>query len=127
MRDYSIENCPLCEEDVCNGMGSAEMPLATKILNKFPMAKLFNRECNMHDMDFHLQKGFKWSNGMFKTRMHARVRATNFNGGYMRRFMKRRWYYFLVPRIKWFVSGKSGKEAYSKGACKKLVKHDPIK
>ena len=51
---------------------------------------------------------------------YARLKAHKFNGGIVRRFLKRRWYNFLIPRIAWFVSGKSGKEAYSKGACKKI-------
>jgi len=117
-----IEICPFCMEDVCNGMGSAEMPKVTFVLNKFPMAKLFMRECNMHDMDYHRQRGFKRSNKYFGSRMKARLKKTKFSGWYMSRFAKRQWYRFLIPRIVWFVSGKKGREAYKKGKCPKLPK-----
>jgi len=117
---YTIEFCPHCGVDVCNGMGPATMPIVTKILDKFPMAKLFYRECCMHDMDFHLQKGFKKSNKYFGKRMKAKLKTVKFDGGFVRRFLKRQWYRFLIPRIVWFVSGKSGREAYDEGKCIKL-------
>lgn len=116
----SINHCPYCNEKVCNGMGSAQMPMVTAILQKFPMATLFERECNMHDMDYHLQRGFEKSNKLFGARMKARLKAVKFDGGFIRRFAKRQWYKFLIPRIVWFVSGDSGREAYEKGACKNL-------
>ena len=119
-----MEICPFCGLDVCNGMGSAEMPRVTFVLDKFPMAKLFERECDMHDMDYHLQRGFEKSNANFKSRMKARLKKTKFDGWYVRRFVKRNWYRFLIPKIVWFVEGKNGREAYEKGACKKLVKHE---
>ena len=122
---YSIENCPHCEIDVCNGMGPATMPKVTYILNKTNTAKFFKRECDMHDMDFHLQKGFKKSNKLFKSRMRAKVNGCSFSGNWFKRFVKRRWFNRVVYVIAWTVTGKSGLDAYNKGACKKLVKHDP--
>jgi hypothetical protein len=53
--------------------------------------------------------------------MKARLKKTKFDGGWFRRFLKRNWYRFLIPKIVWFVEGKNGREAYEKGACKKLV------
>lgn len=119
---YDIEHCPYCEKDVCNGMGPATMPTVTMILDKFPMASLFYRECCMHDMDFHLQRGFKKSNMLFGMRMKAKLRAHKFTGNFVSRFLKRKWYQFLIPRIVWFVSGKSGREAYEKGVCEMYSK-----
>ena len=118
-----LEICPYCGKDVCNGMGPATMPLVTSILDNFPMAKLFYRECCMHDMDYHLQRGFEKSNNVFGQRMKASLKAHTFSGNWFRRFYKRQWYKFLIPRIVWFVSGDSGKEAYTAGACEKLPEH----
>ena len=120
MSDYSIEHCPKCEKDVCNGMGPSTMPKVTWILSKTRTAKFFKRECDMHDMDFHLQRGFKKSNNLFKARLNARVRATKLEGNFITRFLKRRWLYRIVPVIVLAVSGKSGRNAYEKGACEKL-------
>jgi len=117
---YSINNCPHCGKVVCNGMGSAEMPVTTMLLQIFPMSRIFLREYNMHDEDFHYQRGFEKSNGLFKSRLKARLRLTEFKGFFFVRFSKRRWYAALIPVIVWFVGGKNGREAYEKGACKKL-------
>jgi hypothetical protein len=117
-----MEICPHCGLDVCNGMGSAEMPLATKILNRFPMAGFFERECNMHDMDYHLQRGFKRSNDRFLTRMRARALVHKYKGWSLTKSIKRTWYRNLAYAIHWFVTGKNGLEAYRKGKCKKLPK-----
>jgi hypothetical protein len=122
MSDYTIENCPNCEEDVCNGMGSAEMPKVTYILNKTNTAKFFERSCNIHDMDFHLQKGFKSSNKAFARHLKADVKGAKFDGNFFVRFSKRRWLDGIRYIIAWFVTGKAGLDAYNKGACKKLVK-----
>ena len=56
------EVCPKCGIDVCNGMGPANLPMVTAILDKFPSAKVFYKECCCHDMDFHNQIGFKKAN-----------------------------------------------------------------
>ncbi len=122
MSDYTIENCPNCEEDVCNGMGPATMPRVTWLLQKTNTAKFFVRECNMHDMDCHLQIGFEESSKLFKSRLRARVKATKFKGNWFTRFAKRRWFNRIVYVIAWSVTGKAGLDAYDKGACKKLVK-----
>ena len=119
---YSIENCPHCEIDVCNGMGPATMKRVTYILNKTNTAEFFKRECNMHDMDFHLWRGFKRSNKYFKSRMKAKVNKTKFKGNFISRFAKRQWFGRIVTLIAWTVTGKSGRDAYAKGKCTKLPK-----
>ena len=116
-----LEICPDCLLDVCNGMGSAQQPRLTAILNKFPMAKIFKREFEMHDMDHHRQVGFEKSNKRLVSRMSARLKKTKFSGWYFTRMAKRNWYRsIIIPRIMWFISGDSGREAYDKGKCTKL-------
>ena len=120
MSEYTIEHCPKCGKDVCNGMGPSTMPKVTWILNKTRTGKFFKRECDMHDMDFHLQKGFKKSNKLFKTRLSARVKVTKLEGNFLVRFAKRRWLYRVIPLIIFAVSGKSGRKAYKEGICETL-------
>ena len=121
-----LEICPQCLEDVCNGMGPATMPLVTKRLNKYQIAKDFYRECSMHDMDHHNQIGFRKSNGLFlqrtKTRSKIIRKANKFTGNFFVRFGKRRLYQ-VAPYIFFAaVSGKLGKDAYKKGGCKNTPK-----
>jgi hypothetical protein len=118
MSEYSIEHCPHCGVDVCNGMGPATMPDVTAILNKTNTGKFFKRSCNIHDMDFHLQKGFNFSNKRFKSHMKADVKAAKFDGNWFVRFSKRTWLRSISVFIAWTVTGESGREAYDKGACK---------
>lgn len=120
----SMEICPDCLKDVCNGMGPATMPRVTWLLQKTNTAKFFERECNMHDMDCHRQIGFEKCSKVFKSRLRARVKATKFEGNWFTRFAKRRWFNRIVYVIAWAVTGGAGLDAYEKGACKKLVNHD---
>jgi hypothetical protein len=117
-----LEICPNCLKDVCNGMGSAEMPITTAIIDNFPVAGLFEREFQMHDMDHHLQVGFEKSNSRLISRMFARLKLIKFSGWYPVRVAKRNWYRAIIPVIGWFISGEAGREAYTKGACKQLPK-----
>ena len=116
-----LDICPDCLRNVCNGMGSSQMPITTWILNKFPMAELFKRSFKIHDMSHHRQIGFKLSNTLLVRHMKAELKLIKFSGWYFVRASKRNWYrVVIIPRIMWFISGKSGREAYDKGKCKKL-------
>lgn len=113
-----LEVCQFCLLDVCNGMGSAEMPRTTAIINRFPIAKIFKRSFQIHDMDHHLQIGFELSNELLISHMKAELKNTEFKGWKFVRIIKRNWYKFVISKIGWFIGGKSGKEAYVKGKCK---------
>lgn len=101
-------------------MGPATMPRVTWLLNKTNTAEFFERECNMHDMDFHLQLGFEKSNTLFKQRLRAKVKGHTFEGNTFVRFIKRRWFNRIIFVITRSVSDQSGREAYEKGKCKDL-------
>ena len=114
---YSINNCEHCGEIVCNGMGPATMQWVADILNKTNTGKFFNRSCNIHDMDFHLQKGFKESNKAFARHLKADVACAEFEGNWFVRFGKRRWLDSVRYVIAWSVTGKKGREAYDSNSC----------
>ena len=123
MDNDNIDVCEYCFKNVCNGMGSAEMPMTTAILNALPMAKIFARSFKIHDMDHHKQIGFEESNSRLIRHMKAELKTIEFKGWAWVRSTKRTWYRYIITKVHWFISGEKGLEAYNKGACLNLPIH----
>lgn len=111
--DEAPKVCPFCKKDVTNGVGPADLPTVTKVLNDLPSSHIFRKAAEWHDYNYHIgyeENHRKVADESFYRNMVAAIKESRpwyFIG----------WYRLQAYRNFWFVR-KFGSNFFNYKGCR---------